>query len=118
MLFPTWEDAYNYASNGYIRVVPGVSPRSTNIRLVNKNYVALSYQGSVVVKFTPTGITLHRYGWLTNTTKSRMNMACPPGVKVYTKKDVWYIDVQDLTLPFVDGMSVTWDGKQAFPPKD
>jgi len=72
------------------------------------------YHNTPVVSFNDKEIILNSGGWLTNTTKTRMNQAANQynlGYNVYQEKKVWYVSLKDVngnyySLPFNDGFKI------------
>ncbi|MFW6272830.1 MAG: hypothetical protein ACOC2U_03525 [bacterium] len=78
------------------------------------NYQKVTYHNTDVVKFNEKEIILNSGGWLTNTTKTRMNQASNQfnlGYNVYQEKKAWYVSLKDVSgnyysLPFNDGFKI------------
>lgn len=70
---------------------------------------AVSYHGTVVVLWDRERITLNSGGWLTATTKKRMNQASNEydlGFSVYQSKHQWYVTTVDgRKFEFHDGIT-------------
>ncbi len=65
------------------------------------------YHSTDVVKFDADEIVLNSGGWMTNTTKSRMNQTANEfrlGFTVSQKDFIWYVNLNGTTFPFHDGM--------------
>ena len=63
------------------------------------NYTRVVYHATTVVKFNHKDIILNSGGWVTATTKLRMNQASSQfdlGFKVYQKNFKWYVTIKDL----------------------
>jgi hypothetical protein len=120
MLFKSLEAVESYMGGNYQRSYPHGKPRATYVQRRHRQFpnerkqFCIAYYGFAVVRYTEQGISFFAGANRTNTTKKRINDACPPGVKVYQKAGRWYLQIQDVTVPFEDGISVTWDGKQAW----
>lgn len=127
MLFSSFDDAVKYLGGKTDRPAPKSmgSPRATRIVLLDKEdgkptKIGLRYQQTNVVVYTPEGMSLHTGGWLTVTTKRRMNEAAPPHVNIYSDKGIWYVSVfrsfiegapvRDI-YEFEDGLTLSYDGK-------
>ena len=84
-------------------------------------WIAVKYHDTDVVSYQPNSrvVVLNSGGWLTPTTKRRMNEASDEfglGFKVYSKAKQWYVDTPyDGTIQFHDG--VRFQGKRASNPK-
>lgn len=69
----------------------------------------VTYHSTAVVKFTAKRVTLNSGGWMTATTKTRMNQASRQfglGYSVFQKMYVWYVRLPDGSgVPFEDGMT-------------
>ena len=72
--------------------------------LYQDNNLEVYYHDTPVVKKYANGeITLNTGGWLTPTTKRRMNQVSEAynlGYKVYQKNYNWYVDYKGETIPF------------------
>ena len=82
-------------------------------KLLNNTYlvrsgkkIAVRLHNTDVVTFTPKTITLNSGGWLTVTTKDRMNKYLPSNVKVFANKGEWFVSQNDKIIPFKDGMRI------------
>ena len=67
----------------------------------------VQYHDTIVVSFDQEHIRLDSGGWLTNTTKTRMNQASNQfglGYTVYQKDYQWFVEFDNKTIPFKDGM--------------
>ena len=65
------------------------------------------YHNTPVVTFNNEKVILRCGGWLTNTTKTRMNQASNQfdlGYSVYQKNHEWYVSYKGKTLEFAEGM--------------
>ena len=68
------------------------------------------YHHTCVVAFGPDGIVLNSGGWLTTTTKTRMNQASSQfdlGFRVVQKDFDWFVEYNGETLDFYDGITLT-----------
>jgi len=76
--------------------------------VINDNQVTMvCYHSTPVVKITDDEIILNSGGWLTATTKRRMNQASLQynlGFAVYQVNFSWYVDYKGDTIPFEDGL--------------
>ena len=60
-----------------------------------------------IVNFDSTRITLDDGGWMTNTTKTRMNQVSSNyglGFHVYQDKGNWFVQYKGRTIPYQSGM--------------
>lgn len=67
------------------------------------------YHKTPVVAWDTKRIVLRSGGWMTVTTKLRMNQASNQfglGYSVWQKDFAWFVGYQGCTLPFVDGMEL------------
>ena len=70
----------------------------------------VSFHSTQVVKFTSKTITLNSGGWLTATTKVRMNQASYEfnlDYMVFAEKGIWRVSYDGKIIPFKDGMVIT-----------
>jgi len=78
--------------------------------IVNDNNILMvCYHNTPVVKITDDEIILNSGGWLTATTKRRMNQASLQynlGFAVYQVNFSWYVDYKGDTIPFEDGLTL------------
>lgn len=85
-----------------------VSGVATKIRQ-DGSYTVVSYHSTDVVKFNSDKIILDSGGWLTNTTKTRMNQTSNQyglGYNVYQKNHNWFVRFKGKDIPFNDGMTL------------
>lgn len=71
------------------------------------NKLVVSYWNTDVVTIQDGYVTLNSGGWLTQTTKKRMNQVSDEydiGYKVYQKNGEWFVSFNGKELPFADGM--------------
>jgi len=79
-----------------------------NTLLVRSNETTISVQlyNTIVVEIHACGnYTLHHGGWMTVTTKQRINALTP--AHVHQMRGEWYVD----NTPFADGIIVNGEGK-------
>ena len=78
--------------------------------IINNNSItSVCYHNTEVVKITDDKIILNSGGWLTATTKRRMNQASLTyglGFSVYQVNYTWYVDYKGDTIPFEDNMEL------------
>lgn len=116
MILKNWKQVTDYM-DGFSRArYPTGKPRSTCLIQISDDTVGVLYHDTVVVIYSEVGITLHARNHRSVTTKSRMNDALPNGTRVFQKNHQWYLAVGDLEIKYVDGITVTWDGKLAILP--
>ena len=85
-----------------------IGKTATTIRIEN-GYTYVKYHNTDVVKFNERKIILNSGGWLTKTTKNRMNQISNVydfGYYVYQKNYKWFIDFKGETLEFIDGITL------------
>ena len=83
--------------------------RATSIYHENGQTVC-RYHGTAVVRANGTSITLDSGGWLTSTTKKRMNQCANDwnlNFNVFQKNHEWFVTYGGETIPFEDGMKLT-----------
>lgn len=72
-------------------------------------YTVVTYHWTDIVKFNENEIILDSNGWLTQTTKRRMNQTSwqfDLGFSVYQKNNEWYVNYKGDTLDFYDGITL------------
>lgn len=76
-------------------------------------YTKVIYHNTAVVKFNRDEIILNSGGWLTNTTKTRMNQASNQyclAIRVYQKNHDWFVEHENsiavINHDFEDGMVI------------
>lgn len=71
--------------------------------------VAVVLHNTAVLTFLPDGsIVLNSGGWLTVTTKERINRYLPNGLRVYSNRGVWWLYKNGATVEkFEDGMVIS-----------
>ena len=83
-----------------------IGTHKTNV-INDNNVLMVCYHNTPVVKITDDEIILNSGGWLTATTKRRMNQASLQynlGFAVYQVNFSWYVDYKGDTIPFEDGL--------------
>ena len=80
-------------------------PIDNNTRVIKQeHYIAIKLHNTEIIKYFPDGrIRLNSGGWLTITTRDRMNKYSP--IQVYTNKRVWYATFNDKTYLYQDNMT-------------
>ena len=81
---------------------------NTTVRNIDGT-IALIYHSTAVVEFHADGrILLNSGGWLTVTTKQRINEVLPSPYRVYQKSHEWFLydRARDISIPFSDGMTI------------
>lgn len=84
-----------------------VRGRATKVYRSTEGDTCVQYHQTVVVRFNSSRIVLNSGGWLTVTTKTRMNQASNQyelGYYVFQRNYEWFVDYNDKTIPFEDGM--------------
>lgn len=79
-----------------------IGTRSTIVRH-SGNTGEVQYHNTVVVQFTDKFIWLKHGGWMTQTTRNRMNQASNQfglGFRVFQKDFEWFVTYQGKTIPF------------------
>jgi len=72
--------------------------------------IAVEYRGTEVARVSPNGDTwINSGGWMTNTTKARINENTD--VKVNQKAGKWFVTANGKTHDFKDGMTITASGE-------
>lgn len=101
-------------------------PNTTSRKVANNTYlevreggtIALRLHSTDIVTFTQDKVILNSGGWLTITTKDRLNKWIPSGVGVYSTKGVWflysYLRKQNVCRYF-DGLELTYGGNPINP---
>tara|TARA_R110002020_G_scaffold467856_5_gene691720 strand:- start:270 stop:710 length:441 start_codon:yes stop_codon:yes gene_type:complete len=72
----------------------------TNVYTDDNGYKCVKYHDTDVVKFNADYIILNHNGWVTDTTKKRMNQASDEydlGFRVSQRKGQWYVDYAGFT---------------------
>ena len=75
----------------------------------NENVTQVTYHDTVVTEFGSNYIMLSSGGWLTNTTKTRMNQASNQfnlGYKVFQKNFNWFVQYNNKIFPFYEHMEL------------
>jgi len=87
-----------------------VGSHATTISTTDRT-TAIKYQNTDVVTFNSDTITLNSDGWLTMTTKLRMNQASNQynlGYRVHQRAGEWLVDLPDGTrIDYKDNMTIT-----------
>ena len=89
-----------YPSNG--------KPLANNTRLhVNRDGTfEIRLHGNPIIIIHPTHLTLNSCGYLTVTTKNRMNTFTEDDIRIFQKNYQWYVEIDDERFPFFDGMMI------------
>lgn len=80
-----------------------VSPYATTIRRNDEGFYECVYHSTIIVKWNEDTIYLNHGGWMTATTKKKMNQISNQfnlGYQVYQKDFNWFIDWNNTTIPF------------------
>ncbi len=76
-----------------------------------KNGMGVQYRSTVVVEILDDGgYILDSGGWLTNTTKKRMNKYIDRSFSVFQKNHDWFVRTPKGEFPFRDKMKINADG--------
>ena len=78
--------------------------------------IGLKYHRTVIVTYhEDKSVTVNTGGWLTSTTKERMNQALPAGFRIFQKAKTWYVDAPDgETYEYQDGYKCIPESARAF----
>lgn len=79
----------------------------------DQEYTRSIYHNTPVVSFNRDKIILNSGGWMTSTTKKRMNQVAEMfnlKYQVYQKDYNWYIDYKGQTFDFYDGFILSREG--------
>ena len=68
--------------------------------------IAVRYHGHVIATFSPVGVILTDAGYMTATTKTRLNIFAPPGVAIFAKSHEWFVSIRGTVYP--------WTGVELF----
>lgn len=87
-------------------------PLANNTRLFRRgtDYAVQLHSTDIVTIHPDSTYTLNSGGWLTPTTKSRINDYIP-GYGIYQRNGLWYIDADGQTYNYVDGLRIDANGK-------
>lgn len=87
-----------------------IGKHATNV-FSEEGSVNVVYHNTVVVRFNSSGVRLNSGGFLTNTTKTRMNQAANQfglGFHVYQKNWDWFVSLENgSVIPFEDNMLIS-----------
>lgn len=83
----SFEQATEYLGNRNERPLAN----NTRIERVADDMIAIKYHGHAVVTFLPQETIFSSCGWMTLTTKERINWSLPTGFRVYQECSVWYL---------------------------
>ena len=86
-----------------------VKGNTLEIYLKDKTRV-IRYHNTDIITITPTTVILNTDGWLTNTTKDRLNEFTPFGLDLYQKNHVWYLNYNNETVMYYDGITFDLEG--------
>lgn len=87
-------------------------PLAHNTRIeLDSGCFKIKYHGNTIAELHPEKIVLSSCGWMTLTTKERLNWFIPDEYYIYQEKGVWYVRnyVKDETMTFQDGITFHTD---------
>lgn len=87
-----------------------IGKTATTVHTDETGVTHVVYHNTKVVSFNPDQIILNSGGWETTTTKRRMNQTSNQfnlGYSVYQKGGMWFVDYNEKTYTFYDGMRLT-----------
>ena len=85
-----------------------IGTHKTTIKTVDK-YMVVTYHSTDIVKFNDQEIILNSGGWLSATTKSRMNQTANQfdlGYRVIQKDYEWFINFNGRRIKFYDNITL------------
>jgi len=86
-----------------------IGSHATTIATDNDGITRVTYHQTAVVSWGNGNITLDSGGWMTPTTKKRMNQAADTfglRFRVFQKAGGWFVDYRGETVPFADNMQL------------
>lgn len=86
-----------------------LSPYCTTVSSDNQ-YMRVTYHSTDIVKWSSSEIILNTEGWMTSTTKRKMNQAANQfglGFAVYQDDYIWYVTFKGQTMLYKDNMVLT-----------
>lgn len=99
------------------RAARGETPTSTRQRATtiiprpDAGIAGLRYHTTyVVIAYADGSFTLRHGGFMSATTRRRMNTYTPDGIHVYQRAHVWYVDTPTGTYPYGEGMCISATG--------
>lgn len=109
----SYKTAVKFLSAGKDKTDRPLPGRSTRLQMRDNGEIAVRYHETDVLTYCPDGtIVLNSGGWMTVTTKARINEYLPSGWTLYQDKGVWYLQKgywgrgDSQSYPFADGMSL------------
>lgn len=119
-MIDTWFGADTYLHGGRNK---SSRPIENNTRIERRDDdIAVRLHGTDVVTFhKDNSVTLNSGGWLTVTTKDRMNTYLGSRAHVYSKRGLWYVaGMGDWTggVRYFDGIRIAFDGTVLNPPDE
>ncbi len=99
---PTYQGAIDFLSGGRNKTSRAVE-NNTRIEKRGDDYAVVLHGTDVVTYHKDGSATLNSGGWLTVTTKDRMNGYLGNRARVYSKRGVWFVFTRD-------GGTFDWDG--------
>lgn len=84
----------------------------TEVYRVYRNAIVIYYQASPIVSIYNDGkLILNSCGWLSQTTKKRINQLTPTNFQVYQQDFIWYCtDASGDTKEFYEGILINKEG--------
>lgn len=107
----TWIEWNNFIMKGRDKVRRPIS-NNTYVRRKENNNIAIKLHQTDIIVITPRdSIILNTGGWMTVTTKERMNTFTRRGISVWQENKIWYLVVDQEQYNFADGITITRNGK-------
>jgi len=82
-----------------------IGSHATSVSVDHEGFTYIRYHDTIVTRFNKEVIELDNGGYLTSTTKTRMNQASNQfdlGYQVYQKDYEWFVDYNGETIPFIE----------------
>jgi hypothetical protein len=86
-----------------------IGKTATRVYKDSEGFTCVQYHDTVVVRFNNQQVELRSGGWLTNTTKLRINQASAQfglGIHVYQADGVWYVQSDGIEGKFYEGITI------------
>lgn len=68
--------------------------------------IAVRYHGHRIATFSPRSVVLEDAGYMSATTKTRLNIFAPAGVHIFAKSHEWFVSIRGTVYP--------WNGVELF----
>jgi len=105
--YATWVEFLKQGKNKLSR------PIANNTKVIGmpNESIGIKLHDTIIIEILENdSVILNSGGWRIITTKDRINRFAGRGINVWQNKKIWYVICGKRTVPFADGMIITWRG--------